>query len=77
MDDFLKFFAEKVKRYPMHIEIYYSKVMDWCINIYKKNIWTGEKEEEIVDIQNCDMELAFAKAQVELKKWFMENEGGY
>lgn len=77
MSDFLKFFAEKVKDYPMHLEIYYSKVMDWCIDIYKKDIWTGEKLAEMVNVQNCDMELAFAKAQVELKEWLMENEGGY
>ena len=29
MEDFLKFFAEKVKTYPMHLEITYSKVTDW------------------------------------------------
>lgn len=26
MDDFLKFFAEKVKTYPMHLEITYSNM---------------------------------------------------
>ena len=27
--------------------------------------------------KNVDMELAFAKAHVSLKKWLSENEGGY
>ena len=36
MDDFLRFFNEKVINFPMHLEIYYSKIMDWCIVITKK-----------------------------------------
>lgn len=37
MDDFLRFFNEKKDYFPMHMEIYYSKIMDWCIDIYKKD----------------------------------------
>lgn len=36
MQDFLKFFDEKAHDFPMHLAITYSKICDWCINIYKK-----------------------------------------
>lgn len=77
MDDFLKFFDEKVKYYPMHLEIYYSKIMDWCIKVYKKGCGENNTDLEILNVQSCDVELVFAKAQVELKKWLSKNEGGY
>lgn len=73
MNEFIKFFDEKVHDYPMHLEIYYSKIMDWTIRVWKKM----DKDIEIVDVQDCDVELAFAKAQVQLKEWLLENEGGY
>ena len=77
VNDFLLFFDEKRHSYPMYLEIYYSKTMDWCISIYKKGC--GEKGEDlrILDVQHCDMQLCFAKAQVELKEWLLDNEGGY
>ena len=45
MNEFLKFFNEKVKTYPMYLEIYYSKIMDWCITVYKKGC--GQKGEDL------------------------------
>ena len=77
MNEFLKFFDEKVKTYPMHLEIYYSKIMDWCITVYKKGCGQNGDDLNILAVQSCDMELAFAKAHVELKEWLSENEGGY
>lgn len=61
----------------MHLEIYFSKTMNWCICIYRQ--FCGESGEDLtlVDVTSCDMEFAFAKAQVQLKNWFLENEGGY
>ena len=73
MNEFIKFFKQTVQDYPMHLEIYYSKIMDWTIRVWKKM----DKDIEIVNIQDCDVELAFAKAQVQLKEWLLENEGGY
>ncbi len=73
MNEFLKFFDEKAHNYPMHLEIYYSKIMDWTIRVWKKM----DKDIEIVNVQDCDVDLAFAKAQVQLKEWLLENEGGY
>ncbi len=77
MDEFLKFFDKKVEDYPMHLEIYYSKIMDWCIRVYKKGCGDCGKDIKIVFVQDCDMELCFAKAQVELKEWLLENNDGY
>lgn len=77
MLEFLQFFDNKARSYPMHMEIYYSKIMDWRIYVYKKGCGKGGEDLEIVNVQSCDMELCFAKAQVELKKWLSEHEGGY
>lgn len=51
----------------------YSNVMDWCIDIY------GYERDEMpfISCQSCDVELVFAKAQVELKEWLAEHRGGY
>lgn len=77
MSDFLRFFDEKRVSYPMHLEIAYSKTIDWCISIWKKGC--GENGEDIVilRVQHCDMELCFAKAHVKLKEWLLKHEGGY
>lgn len=77
MQEFMQFFNSKTKDYPMYLEIYYSKVMDWCIHVYKKGCGDNESDLEILSIQESDMELCFAKAQVELKEWLLEHEGGY
>ena len=77
MNDFLKFFDKKVETYPMHLEIYYSKICDWSIRVWKKGCGENGKDILIVDVQSCDMELCLAKAQVELKEWLSEHEGGY
>lgn len=77
MQEFLLFFDEKAYSYPMHLEIYYSKIVDWNIHVYKKGCGDNGKNLEIVDVQDCDMKLAFAKAQVQLKEWLSEHEGGY
>lgn len=36
MDDFLKYFDKVVRDYPMHLEIYYSKFLDWSIHIWRQ-----------------------------------------
>ena len=84
MNEFLKFFDDKAHDFPMHLEIWYSKICDWCICIYKRgcaddyptaNCSNGDVI--IVNESDCDMELCFAKAHVALKKWLLEFNGGY
>lgn len=77
MQDFLEFFAKKTKDYPMHLEIGYNRVTDWCIVVYKKGCGKNGKDLQILSVQSCDEKLAFAMAQVELKKWFLKNNCGY
>ena len=77
MNEFLKFFDEKAKSYPMHLEIYYSKIIDWSINVYKKGCGENGSDLKILYVQHCDIELAFAKAYVELKEWLLKHNGGY
>ena len=77
MNEFLKFFDEKKDSFPMHMEIYYSSMVDWSISV-----WTGRNggyvnRKKIVNVQHPDIEYAFAKAQVELKDYLSEYEGGY
>lgn len=77
MSDFLRFFNDIAKSYPMHLAINYNKTCDWYIEIYKKGCGDDGSDLKILFVQDCDMELCFAKAQVELKEWLSENEGGY
>ena len=84
MNEFLKFFDEKASSFPMHLEIYYSKIMDWCIAITKKGCADEYPESRragndvvICQEQDSDMELCFAKAHVALKEWLREFTGGY
>ena len=84
MDDFLRFFDEKSSSFPMHLYIGYGKISDWTIYIVKQgmaykypNARHSGEDVVIADISECDMELAFAKAQVALKEWLSEFESGY
>lgn len=81
MNEFLKFFDEKAKKFPMHLEINYSKICDWSIYIYKKGCAADYPyaihdidDVVIVNEHSCDMELCFAQAHVALKKWLLEFE---
>lgn len=77
MHDFLKFFDEKVHDYPMHLEISYSEICDYAIHIYKKGCADNGGDIEILYVQNCDIELVFAKAHVLLKERLLKEIGGY
>lgn len=84
MNAFLKFFDDKAKDFPMHLKITYSKICDWNILIYKRGCaddypkarYDGE-DVIIVNESDCDIELCFAKAHVELKEWLLKFNGGY
>lgn len=84
MNEFLLFFDEKTMDFPMHLEIYYSKIMDWSIRVWKegckkdfpKALSEGD-DVIIVSEQDLDLDLCFAKAHVAIKEWFIEHMGGY
>lgn len=74
---FLDFFDNVSLYYPMHLEIYYSKTMDWCLKIYKKQCGENGKDLVIFDEQSCDKDLLFARAEVSLKEYLLEHNDGY
>lgn len=68
----------------MHLEIGYNKTVDWCIYIYKQGCADKYPDSQkngndavIVNVQDSDIELCFARAHIALKEWLLENEGGY
>ena len=77
MNEFLRFFNTKLDELSMHMEIYYSKVMDWSIRVWRKGAGDNGEDVTLVQVQDVDMELCFAKAHVQLKEWLLEHEGGY
>jgi hypothetical protein len=84
MNDFLKFIEGLVTWFPVHVEITYSKRTDWQILVTKKGCASDYPESPHVDddvILCCetsiDMELCFAQAQVAVKEWLSEYNGGY
>ena len=84
MNEFLLFFNDKVRFFPMHLEISYSKTCDWIITVFKKNAARdfpkARRSGDDVTIlyeSDVDMELCFAKAHVALKEWLSDFNGGY
>ena len=84
MEDFLLFVDDLRKRFPIHIEIGYNKTVDWCICVVKRGCaedYPGSKhignDAVLVQEQDIDMQLCFAKAHVALKEWLLEHDGGY
>ena len=84
MSEFLEFLDKLVERFPLHVEIYYSKIMDWCIRVTKVGCASdypdspcNSDDAVLCNVQNCDMKLAFAKAHVEVKEWLSKFNGGY
>lgn len=84
MNEFLEFFNDKRRDFPMHLDINYSKVCDWQITIRK--LGCAKDYPDALHIgnnviicyeQDIDMELCFAKAHVALKQWLLEFEEGY
>lgn len=77
MNEFLKFFDEQRKDYPMHLQITYSKICDWTINLFKRGTAPNGEDFIIFYEQDCDIDYLFAKAQVALKDHLSEYRGGY
>ena len=84
MNDFLIFFDDLRRRFPLHLEISYNKTIDWTILIYKKgmaheypNAVNKNGDVIIFHDSDIDMQLCFAKAHVALKEWLNEFNDGY
>ena len=84
MNDFLEFIDALRHSFPIHLEIYYSKIMDWCITVYKKGCAADYPDSKhdgndavLCRVHDIDMTLCFAKAHVAVKEWLVEHDGGY
>lgn len=84
MSDFLQFIDNLAHRFPVHVEITYSKITDWMIYVYKKGAAkdypksdSAQGDAVLCCEQDSDMELCFAKAHVAVKEWLSDNNGGY
>jgi hypothetical protein len=76
MESFLKFYDSIREEYGFCLNISQSNISDWNIKIvYKKT--HSRHGETVLDIQNCDVEYVFAKAQVLLKEYMKDIYGGY
>ena len=75
MEDFLRFFDSKVSSgYYMRLEIGYNKVAGYCIRVYHKGMGPDGEDQNLAYVQDSDIELAFAKAHVQLKKWLRDSQ---
>lgn len=80
MNEFLRYFHGIVGVFPMHLEIYYSRTMDWCVNVWKKScadMYPGcERNSDgdaiLVRVQDCTPESAGEEALKSLKKWIRQ-----
>lgn len=60
----------------MHFDLYYSKTLDWVLQIYIKQ----ENKEDNIQVfygQDTDVSLLMAKAEAAVKEWLRENRNGY
>lgn len=76
MNEFIEFFTSIVDDFPMHLEIYYSKRMDWCVEVWKKgcadeypNSPRMDGDAVLVKVQDATAEEAGAMALKRLKEW--------
>jgi hypothetical protein len=77
MGDFLRFFNEVASPYDLLLQINCNNINEWEIQVFKKIYEQGKDNKEICHVRERDRELCFAKAQVLLKQWLIENENGY
>ena len=66
-----------LKTRKCHFELYYSKVMDFCMKLYMKGYNLDGSDLVIFNEQNCDLDYLISKCKVVYKDWLLENEGGY
>lgn len=76
MQEFFETYNRYHLKLGLKLEVYHTSINDWSIAIGYKS--THPKSgETIVKVHSVDFEYAFAKAQVELKDWLSEHNGGY
>ncbi|GAK41923.1 hypothetical protein TCA2_4415 [Paenibacillus sp. TCA20] len=77
MNDFLLFYNSISHNFSWTLDIYHSSIVGWIITIGYKPAHEMHGQNVIHVQDDCDMQLCFAKAQIALKEWLCENNGGY
>jgi len=77
MEKFLEFMEEQCYKNGWYFDLYYSSIMDWYVTVGYKATHPKHNEDPFIHIQSCDLRLAIAKAEVEMKEWLSDNQGGY
>lgn len=62
---------------PCHVEYYYSKHMDHCLDIYRRGTGPNGEDEKIVNLQHCDFAYVCYRALAALMDYSSEHCGGY
>lgn len=66
-----------LKLQKCHFELYYSKIMDFCMKLYLKGFNDDGSDLIIFDEQDCDLDYLVSKCKVAYKDWLSENNNGY
>ena len=78
MGEFLQFFDRIVKQQQsLHLDIYYSKTLDYLVRIWQQGGAEDGSDLMICDFQHPDLDYAMTKAKYELMEWLFEVQGGF
>lgn len=73
MKEFFEVYDKWMFKKGLKLEIYHSGIHDYCLAIYLKS----DEANPIINIQDSDYDLLFAKGQVALKEWLLDYNEGY
>lgn len=74
MEKLLELFNKYKFEYNLAIDIGYTKVLDWYIEIKQGN---HAQYKQLFGYQNCDLNVCISKAYIFLTNWLLKNYGGY
>lgn len=60
-----------------HFELYYSRIMDFCMKLYLKEYNSDNTDLVIFEGQDCDLDYLVSKCKVAYKDWLREHNNGY
>ena len=76
---FFQFFDHVRIITPLHLDIYYSKNLDYVVKIWKKGYNEDGSDLEICNVQSFDIDYALTKAKLMLMDYMLNKDpaGGY
>ena len=73
----MKELEELLTQRRCHFELYYSRIMDFCMKLYIVGYNDDNSDLIIFEEQSHDLDYLICKCKVAYKDWLIENEGGY